>query len=211
MSAKIDFEKQVSPRDLLKEASIMWKKCKNGADGGEGVALLARMHTEHREFCTAYPIVARYMCEMKIYSRKAFAQYLAHIQKHPWKSESDYLDSCAEYATILYKVTNAARHPSAQDILSVRMSIRKALQDETAEFKKALAAAEQATQEKERQAELNNAAELRSFYRGLPHGNVDLRLDAPPGRAPVPFDDLAGAIDDVLSISQYMSSDELLG
>ncbi len=106
----IHSEKDVTPEFILNEANTIWKKYKKLkipiADYDKIDTASSDLRKQHREFCTSYPIVFRFMCQLNSYSPKAFERYLKLIQQRPWKSENDYLESQVDYIILLYKAKN---------------------------------------------------------------------------------------------------------
>lgn len=108
--AKIRYEKEVSIDDVVNEANQIHQKCKKLWPANDDSTALAKIHddmvSDHRQFADAYPIVLRYMCELKQYRQKAFRRYLNYVKNHPWNSEDSYFESQAMYVTILFKETH---------------------------------------------------------------------------------------------------------
>lgn len=111
--ANVRYEKEVTIDDIVNEANAIYRKCKKlwptGADA-DNLDLLSKVHqdmrSEHPQFASAYPIVLRYMCELKEYRQRALKKYLNHLKHHPWTTEDKFLESQAMYVTLLYKETH---------------------------------------------------------------------------------------------------------
>lgn len=141
VKVKVESQKKVTIDDLIAEAAIIWsvvRSQKVPATEEESLTLadqlMTKIRREHPEFCESYPIVNRYMCQMRQYCPKAFRAWLGWIQNNPWKTEEGYLDAQAEYVTRLFKSTN--RRANASQVASVRKNIRNLLQCEHDTFKK---------------------------------------------------------------------------
>lgn len=95
--------------------------------------LMTKIYKAHPQFSNAYPIVLRYMCEMLEYSPKALRLFLMKIKEHPYRSETEYIASQADYVVMLYK----ARHPkwNASDVKTLRANIVNVLTVEHDSFK----------------------------------------------------------------------------
>ncbi len=86
-------------------------------------------------FASTFPIVLRYMIQMKQYSSVAFNKHLKKLQSKPYKSESEYCERQADYVMYLYiELTNEHDEMKKKKIWR---SAYKMLMDETAAFKKA--------------------------------------------------------------------------
>jgi len=133
----ITSEKEVTVDFIVDEANVMWKEMKSRnilfGDSAAASALMIDMRRGHPEFCKAYPIVTRYICEMQEYSEKGFRRWLTKIKYHPWKTQDEYLDAQADYVTMLYRVKNP--RASRRDYDNVRKNIGDALRNEHEEFK----------------------------------------------------------------------------
>ncbi len=101
MSVTIKSEKDVSPEFILKEVREIWVKVKTTKKSPDEI--FTQIHTEHSDFCRAYPIVVRYACHMGKFSFVAFKQWFEGIIKSPWKSEDEYLVAQANYVAIMYR------------------------------------------------------------------------------------------------------------
>lgn len=137
MKLKIENEKNITINDLINEANNVWKVVRGRrlkfGDIDAAEALMSEIRKTNREFCTSYPIVLRYMCQMQEYDSRAFKKYLLKIKEHPWKSESEYLDSQTDYVVILYQTRN--KKWNRTQINNLRKNIRNMLQKEHDTFK----------------------------------------------------------------------------
>src|ERR1700744_5814447 len=204
-SIKISSEKNVTIDFVANEANIIWRKVHKHAD-------MDLIHRTHSEFCKAYPMVIRYMCEMNEYDPKAFRKWLMKIKERPWKTEEEYLDAQADYVSMLFraKKPRAAQH----EVNNVRKNIRAALQHEHTQFKfyaekfdKEVNSAESTLREK-------NKEELYEFVRAAgevgmaPAGTVRVESEIPPHCV----DETPPAVQNSLSeLVADLTSNELLG
>ncbi len=121
-SATITNQKTKTPKDIVAEANEIWSKCavafnKFRRDSGRPVLKKSPELTdkdnkfldeyfddvakEHRDFQTAYPTVLRHMIQELRYDAAVFLRYLEHLEKNPWKSDTERIESYAEYITML--------------------------------------------------------------------------------------------------------------
>jgi len=135
---KINNEKDVSIDYIVKEADGIWQEClKRKVHFGDTVAsdaLSAEMSKRYPDFSNSYPIVLRYICQMKEYKGKVFRRWLTKINIHPWKTESEYLDAQADYVAMLYQAIKG-RSTNKTQVSNLRTNIRKMLQQEHDQFK----------------------------------------------------------------------------
>lgn len=132
-TVKITSEQDKSIDQIVEEATAIWKRAATLRDTVTGDALTSQMQREHKEFCTSYPIVNRYICQMGQYSPKAFRLWLGKIATNPWKGETEYLDAQADYVSMLFRVKNP--RASTAHVGNIRKNIRAALQLEHDKFK----------------------------------------------------------------------------
>ena len=124
---RITNEKNVTPEDIVKEAMTINKKLRLAnippGDDDRTERFMTEIRKDHKEFCESYPIVLRYMCQMRQFSAKALQKYLAKIAAKPWSGQEEYLDSQADYVVILYKEL----HPRWQrkEVTNLRQNVRK--------------------------------------------------------------------------------------
>lgn len=167
MKLAITSEKAVTVDDIIDEAIIIWKKAQThfhniARDDIDGMcALMSQLRDEHRQFCQSYPIVLRYMCELREFSVRAFRKYLRKIEKHPWKTEAEYLDSQVDYIVLLYK----AMHPKwkKNEVDNLRINTRNQLQCEHDRFKNMVDKCNNDVNAREDVLRAQNREELKKF------------------------------------------------
>jgi hypothetical protein len=137
ITAKIHNKTNVTKEEIVEEAIKVWEKRKKEVfditDQTSADEFMSKMRKEHKDFCMSYPIVLRYISQFKSFNKIAFKKYLDKIEKRPWTGESEYLDSQADYAVILYKQT----HPkwNTTEVNNIRRNIRMLLEKESKMFK----------------------------------------------------------------------------
>lgn len=71
---------------------------------------------QHHNFTMTFPIVLRYMIQLRLYSKKAFVKYLKKLRANPYKSELEYCERQADYVKYLYmEVSGTHNMKEAQD------------------------------------------------------------------------------------------------
>jgi hypothetical protein len=187
-------EKNVSAEFILDEANTMWKKTKearlDSADLSGADKLMDRLRKEHPDFCKAYPIVLRYMCQMQEYNPKAFKRYLSKIAAKPYKNEEEYLDSQADYVVILYKSQHSRWNKT--HIVNLRTNIRMMLQKEHDTIKKCAKECDEEVTQMLKEAEKQNTMELLNFIKsagvaGMSTGGTYRVITDEPAAVPSEF------------------------
>jgi hypothetical protein len=156
---QIHSEKNVTVNDLVSEARIIFDKIKSGIAFND-------IETSHRQFCTSYPIVVRYMYETGTYREKAFRQMLRNMSLNPQQSEEQYLDNQSKYVTTLYRMTNPRASP--KDISRLRDETMKSLHREHESFKKEAGEAKELVEHKIQDMTNARADILKSLTSALP-------------------------------------------
>lgn len=178
--AKITNEKEVTPDFIIEEANEIWKKVKayniKFDDQVAAEKCMTEMRREHKEFCTSYPIVLRYMAQMGEYHPSAFRDYINHIKYHPWKSESEYLDSQADYVVRLYKAKN--KKWNRTQVNNLRANIRGTLEQEHKTFKDTVSKYTEEVNAEEKKMNAKKIEELKKWYAENEQQIDDLHLRA---------------------------------
>lgn len=214
---RISNEKEVTAEDIILEAEDIWRKVKkanvNITDFDRIDELMADMRAAHREFAQSYPIVLRYICQMREYDSKALRRWLRKIERNPWKTEEEYLDAQADYVSILYRV----KHPRmpVSNAHAIRSNIKAMLVSEHKTFKQYADTFHRQVEEEEKAWVAKNNAELREFLEVVGDGisqagtircEVDADLAA-PAASKRPREELHSAVREVREVAV----DDLLG
>jgi len=151
-------EREVTIDEIVNEGDAMYKYVKSRFGKISAEALNAEVARDHPQFTKSYPLVTRYMCDMKQYSTRALRQWLMRIKEAPWKSEEDYIEAQADY---VYKLV-CAKNPrgSTTDKKTVKENLRKLLMAEHNEFKECAGNAEKTVTAREQMLEDRNTDEL---------------------------------------------------
>lgn len=136
LKVNITSEKNVTIDYIVNEATQMWKESKRRnikfGDLDAADALMNEFRKSNPQFCKSYPIVLRYMVQMKQFSPDALRKYILKIKENPWKNEEDYINSQADYAVLLYKATTRWNKTEASRI---HTGVKLMLKRETEIFK----------------------------------------------------------------------------
>ena len=161
-SAKVTYEKEVTPDDIINEADRIYlelKARKISARDTDGLdAFYKEMYGLHKEFAVAYPLVLKYLCQLGLYDSGVLRRYIKKAGVTALRSESDYLDLQTDYVVMLYKHTTP--HWDRKRAASLRTDVRAQLQRETDDFK--AVAKKYADDQKKREAE-NDESNRKDF------------------------------------------------
>lgn len=160
---KVHSEKEVTVNDLAQEAKTIFGKVKSGTHYND-------IETAHRQFCTSYPIVIRYMIEHSLYSEKAFRLHLKTLTNSVNHSEDDYLDAQARYISSLY--TNCNKRPNPKEASKIRSEAFSSLKREHEEFKKVAEEVKKEVEENEERMKLHRSKVLKSLTGSLPDRDI---------------------------------------
>jgi ElaB/YqjD/DUF883 family membrane-anchored ribosome-binding protein len=98
-----------------------------------GESILKKTRKKYPDFALSYPIILRYMCELKMYSPQVFEKFLDYIQNNPWQSENEYLDRMTHYVTLLYR--HYYPELSKNKIKKIKAQVKKLLYEERDKLK----------------------------------------------------------------------------
>lgn len=171
LKLKITSEKNVSIDDIVKEADDIWryiKLRKLPITDDNNKILLDEIEKRNPQFSKAYPIVKRYMCEMRQYNNHALRFWLKKISTKPWKTEEDYLAAHSDYPAQLYRITH--RHCNMTEVANVRNNVYNTLMAEHKDFKLRATGAEKYVAEKEKLYQTKSISELQSFAQVVGEG-----------------------------------------
>ncbi len=154
-------EREVTIDEIVSEGDAMYKYVKTRFGKISAQALNAEIARDHPQFTKSYPLVTRYMCDMKQYSTRALKLWLIHIKENPWKTEASYIEAQADY---VYKLV-CAKNPRASETekRAVKSNLRKLLMAEHEEFKECATGSEKAVTEREEMLRDRNVDELAAF------------------------------------------------
>jgi len=179
---RIENEKNVTPKDIVNEASEIYKKMKKAdyriTDYERADEFTAKMRSEHKEFAQSYPIVLRYICQMQEYSAKALQKYLTAIAVKPWKSKVEYIESQCDYVVTLYKEKHPRWH--VKDIANLRANISKLLKTEDEKFTEIAEKTQKEVDRDDEEYKKKRKNELINFYRkyGTETSLMNLRVES---------------------------------
>jgi len=119
----LDLAQEINQR--IKCSNIAWYDEK----GNE--ALLSWLQTEYSDFAISFPIVLRWLVQMREYHPSAFRDFIYISTKKESKSREEYLNHQAEYLVLLQKYIH---NKSKDQLKQTRNIFRQLLYDEDKEF-----------------------------------------------------------------------------
>jgi len=164
-------EKEVTIDDVVAEGDSMYRYVKSRYGKATPQEIHSEITRDHPQFSKSYPLVVRYMCDLKQYSSRALRQWLTKIKSAPWKSEAEYIESQADY---VYKLV-CAKNPrsSTTDKIAVKANLRRMLMEEHNSFKAGAENAEKAVTAREDMLNDRNRDELYAFMKKLTSDDID--------------------------------------
>lgn len=124
--------KNVSLDEILEIAKQIWNKVKvskvDKEDHSGNEKLLGSIQAEFKDFNTSFPLVLRWMVQMRAFSVKSMKKYLVFYASTKIDSRLKFLETQAEYLVILYRAQN--EHLNERSIQQYKELIIKQLHDE---------------------------------------------------------------------------------
>lgn len=175
---RITNEKNVTPKDIVNEATEIYKKMKKAQytmlEFDRADEFMAKMRKEHKEFAQSYPIVLRYICQMQEYSPAALSKYLEQIARKPWKSKEEYIESQCDYVVLLYKQHH--KHWHIKDVANLRNNISKMLREEDKKFTEMTEKTQKEVDADDEMYKKNRKHEFIEFYKKFGKETKDIQL-----------------------------------
>lgn len=129
-------QQRKSPEDILGIAAEIWNKIKKSniaaTDDEKNDKLLAELQKTYSDFNISFPIVMRWMVQMRKYSSKAFEKYLLKHATTKLDSREEFLKLQAEYLTLLK--LEESKHPDMAVIHKYKQNVIDMLLEEDKAF-----------------------------------------------------------------------------
>ena len=154
---------RATPEKILNIAKDIWREvCAAPDNERANSALLERLQAEQRDFATSFPLVLRWMVQMRQYDRATFHEYLLKHAGAKFDTREDFLRFQGEYLVMLYKRSQA--HADERKVREYRAMVCDNLLKEDAEFTKIQA---EVAEEIKREASDASADRRRALYEAL--------------------------------------------
>ncbi len=164
--AEVSASRSATPQELVALATAIWKEVKAsgvGKDDDAGNdALLKRLQEEYRDFGQSFPLVLRWMVQVRSYHPKAFEKYLLQHSGLRLDSREDFLKLQAEYLVCLFRAKVA--HADEREVKQYRENIIRALLEEDEEF---MRVSKEVDEEMEKRAQAVDKERRQSLYQAL--------------------------------------------
>jgi hypothetical protein len=136
VSQKVGATAHATPDELVEIANGIWRQVgKSGVEAGDSAGndkLLEKLQAEHRDFSLSFPIILRWMVQMRLYKPRTFKLYLIKHATADFSSREKFLEMQAEYLVLLFKSNN--RNVTADDVRRYREECVKKLLEEDKKF-----------------------------------------------------------------------------
>jgi hypothetical protein len=127
---------RATPAELVGIANQIWKRIgDSGVDAEDGPGcekILEQMHAEFKDFSISFPLVLRWMVQLRKYSAKAFEKYLLRHATATLDSRQSFLELQAEYLVLLFREEHL--HPDEGAVRRYRTAIVEQLLEEDRTF-----------------------------------------------------------------------------
>ena len=116
---------------------------------------------KYNQFAMTFPIVLRYMVQLRQYNKKAFVKFVTRLTNYPYKSELEYCERQADYVKYLFMETSKSHN--MRDAQSIWQNTYDMLAKEVKMFKDA----EAVVKSRNAATALKNKGELRAELKEL--------------------------------------------
>jgi len=180
VSAGVHSAQRATPEQIVALAKKIWRdintsKVAKDDDSGND-ALLGRLQAEYSDFNQSFPIVLRWMVQLRQFNAAALEKYLLKHATAKLDTREEFLRLQAEYLVLLYRETH--RHPDENFVRLYRDSIVKQLLEEDKAF---LEMQEQVEDDLAQRAQAIDADRRKRLYEYLLARKVAREKVAAPG------------------------------
>jgi len=134
--AEISSSQRATPEQLVDLANAIWGRVKNSGvaeDDDEGNdTLLETLQGDFKDFNTSFPLILRWMVQMRKFSPAALKKYLMKHSATKLDTRESFLELQAEYLVLLYREEH--RHPDENFVKRYRTNLVKTLLEEDKAF-----------------------------------------------------------------------------
>lgn len=159
LNNKIKYTKSLPLEDIIALANNIWSEVKKLPDDISEKQYY-ELHNKYNEFGSSFPIILRWMIQLKKYSTKAFKRFLIKYSNTDITSRRDFLILQAEYLVYLFEEN---KHHDKKVINNYREFIIKQLLEEDEKMNNIIQEAE----EEIRKREFNKRNQLYNYVKQL--------------------------------------------
>lgn len=204
--ARIAYEKTITRAELVEEATRAWALVRS-LEHLSMSDTMEEMRKRHPQFCSSYPIIVRYMVQMRAFSRSAVDKYLQFIEKNPWDSEEKFLEAQSKY--VFYLMRALRPKMTRAEIYKIQAEVINTLRKESSEFKGNVTKAKERADATESEYARGRREELIKMAHAFPEQFTTLadRFIAPADLAPRSD---ALPVEEEVAAAPAVTADELL-
>jgi hypothetical protein len=166
LSANTASAQRATPEELVALAGQIWKEVNESGvlpgDSAGNDALLEDLQKQYHDFSTSFPIVLRWMVQMRVYRPKAMKKFLMKHATATLDTREAFLELQAEYLVMLYRESH--ERPNELHVRNYKQTVIKQLLDEDKEFLEVQRAVEE---DLAKQAKLFDADRRQKLYAHL--------------------------------------------
>ena len=135
-SAHITNSQTATKKSLVVLAQTIWKEVKtsgvNPADNSGNSKLLKELQKKYRDFAVTFPIVLRWMVQIREFHPKPFNRYITKYFRPHYKDRKAFMAAQGEYLILLYK----HNHPRAagDEVTRYRETVMKSIEQDDEVF-----------------------------------------------------------------------------
>ena len=136
VTANVQSSQRATPEQLVQLAKGIWRSVETSGiskdDEAGNDVMLSRIQSENKDFNQSFPLVLRWMVQMRQFNSKAFEKYLLKHASAKLDTREGFLELQAEYLVLLYKETH--RHADEVFVRRYRQSLVQQLLEEDKSF-----------------------------------------------------------------------------
>lgn len=156
----------MTDQQYIDDAEMIWKNLKeslkdpnfNGLNIDEQLEVYQK---KYNDFTMTFPIVLRYMVQLKRYKKKAFEKFLKKMRANPYRSELEYCERQADYVKYLYMETT--KNHNMEEAKKVWRETYDMLAKEVEIFKKASEEIKRKTEKNNKRNNIEKREELKKL------------------------------------------------
>jgi hypothetical protein len=175
---------RATPEQIVTLAKKIWRAVKDSKvaenDDKGNDALLEKLQAEHTDFNQSFPLVLRWMVQVRQFNAKALEKYLLKHATAKLDTREEFLQLQAEYLVLLYRETHA--HPDEGYVRRYRESLVTQLLEEDKAF---LELQKQAEADLAAQAQIIDADRRKKLYEYILAQKVAREKDVSPAQKAV--------------------------
>jgi hypothetical protein len=160
----------MTDQQYIDDAEMIWKDLKKNIKDTKFNSLnideqLEVYQKKYNDFTMTFPIVLRYMVQLKRYKKKAFENFLKKMRANPYRSELEYCERQADYVKYLYMETT--KNHDMEEAKRVWRETYEMLAKEVKLFKKASEEIKRKTEKNNKRNNIEKREELKKLLNNV--------------------------------------------